>query len=111
MKKNFKDIELIIKNELKITLNAIKTIETKTKIVDLDQQLIGRLSRMDSIIDKEMSIAKLERQKLRLKQLEEALKNLGNEDFGVCIDCGEDIELKHIKSNPTVKKCFDCMRG
>ena len=97
MKKNFKDIELIIKNELKITFNAIKTIETKTKIVELDQQLIGRLSRMDSIIDKEMSIAKLERQKLRLKQLEEALKNLENEDFGVCIDCGEDIELKRIK--------------
>ena len=88
MKKNFKDIELIIKNELRITFNAIKTIETKTKIVDLDQQLIGRLSRMDSIIDKEMSVAKLERQKLRLNQLEEALKNLENEDFGVCIDCG-----------------------
>ena len=78
MKKKFKDIELIIKNELRITFNAIKTIETKTKIVDLDQQLIGRLSRMDSIIDKEMSVAKLERQKLRLNQLEEALKNLEN---------------------------------
>ena len=88
MKKNFKDIELIIKNELRITFNAIKTIETKTKIVDLDDQLIGRLSRMNSIIDKEMSVAKLERQKLRLNQLEEALKNLENEDFGVCIDCG-----------------------
>ena len=88
MKKKFKDIELIIKNELRITFNAIKTIETKNKIVDLDQQLIGRLSRMDSIIDKEMSVAKLERQKLRLNQLEEALKNIKNEDFGVCIDCG-----------------------
>ena len=98
MKKNFKDIELIIKNELRITFNAIKTIETKTKIVDLDQQLIGRLSRMDSIIAKEMSVAKLERQKLRLNQLEEALKNLENEDFGVCIDCGEDIEFQRIKS-------------
>ena len=68
MKKKFKDIELIIKNELRITSNAIKTIETKTKIVDLDQQLIGRLSIMDSIIDKEMSVAKLERQKLRLPE-------------------------------------------
>ena len=106
MKKKFKDIELIIKNELRITFNAIKTIETKTKIVDLDQQLIGRLSRMDSIIDKEMSIAKLERQKLRLNQLEEALKNIKNEGFGVCIDCGEDIEFKRIKSNPCSKKMF-----
>ena len=92
-------------------MNAIKTIETNTKIVELDQQLIGRLSRMDSIIDKEMSIAKLERQKLRIKQFEEVLKNLENEDFGVCIDCGEDIEFKRLQSNPTVKKCFECMKG
>ena len=83
MKKKIKDIELIIKNELNIILNAIKTIETNTKIVELDQQLIGRLSRMDSIIDKEMSIAKLNRPKLRIKQLEMALKNLENKNFGV----------------------------
>ena len=85
-------MELIIKHELSKNLNAIKMIETKPKIIELDQQLIGRLSRMDSIIAKEMFIVKLERQKLRLKQLKEALKNLKNEDFGVCIDCGEDIE-------------------
>ena len=66
---------------------------------------------MNSIIDKEMSAAKLERQKLRLNQLEEALKNIKNEDFGVCIDCGEDIEFQRVKSNPVVKKCFDCMKG
>ena len=111
MKKKFKDIELIIKNELNKILKAIKMIETKPKIIELDQQLIGRLSRIDSIMDKEMSTAKLERQKQRLKQLEEALKKLEKEDFGVCIDCGEDIEFKRIKSNPVVKKCFDCMRG
>ena len=66
---------------------------------------------MDSIIDKEMSIAKLERQKLRLKQIGEALKNLKNENFGVCIDCWEDIEFNRIKTNPVVEKSFDCMKG
>ena len=69
MKKKFKDIELIIKHELNKILNAIKMIETKPKIIELDQQLIGRLSRIDSIMDKEMSTAKLERQKQRMKQL------------------------------------------
>ncbi len=39
----------------------LRRLKQKNKIVDLDQQLIGRLSRMDSIIDKEMSVAKLER--------------------------------------------------
>ena len=54
-----------------------------------------------------MFITKLERQKLSPKQLEEAMKNLENEDFRVCIDFGEDIEFKRMKSNPAVKKCFD----
>ena len=86
-------------------------LEKKLNIVELDQQLIGRLSRMDSIMDKKMSIAKLARQKVRMKQLEQALNNIHKEDFGVCIDCGEDIEFKRLQSNPTVKKCFECMKG
>ena len=35
-------------------------LENKSNVVELDQQLIGRLSRMDSIMDQKMSIAKLE---------------------------------------------------
>ena len=53
-----------------------------------------------------MSISRLERQKLRLKQLKEALKNLEIEDFGVCIDCGEDIEFKLLQLNLTVKNAL-----
>ena len=60
---------------------------------------------------KKCLFAKLERQKLRLKQLEQALNNIQTEDFGVCIDYGEDIEFKLLQLNPTVKKCFDCMKG
>ena len=47
--------------------------------------------------------------KERLKK--QALNNIQTDDFGVCIDCGEDIEFKRLQSNPTVKKCFECMKG
>ena len=85
--------------------------ENKSNIVELDQKLIGQLSRMYSIMVQKMSFAKLERQKVRLNQLEQALNNIQTEDFGVCIDYGEDIEFKLLQLNPTVKKCFDCMKG
>ena len=111
MKKKFIEIEISIKHELNETLHAIEMLENKSNIVELDQQLIGRLSRMDSIMDQKMSIAKLERQKVRLKQLKQALNNIQTDDFGVCIDCGEDIEFERLQSNPTVKKCFECMKG
>ena len=86
-------------------------LENKSNIVELDQKLIGQLSRMYSIMVQKMSFAKLERQKVRLNQLEQALNNIQTEDFGVCIDYGEDIEFKLLQLNPTVKKCFDCMKG
>ncbi len=111
MKKKLNDLKIIIKDELNKTLHSIEMLKNNSKIVELDQQLIGRLSRMDSIMDQKMSIAKLERQKLRLNQLELALNNIQNEGFGVCIDCGEDIEFKRLQLNPTVKKCFECMKG
>ena len=111
MKKKFIEIEISIKHELNETLHAIEMLENKSNVVELDQQLIGRLSRMDSIMDQKMSIAKLGRQKVRLKQLEQALNNIQTDDFGVCIECGEDIEFKRLQSNPTVKKCFECMKG
>ena len=111
MKKKFIEIEITIKHELNETLYAIEMLENKSNVVELDQQLIGRLSRMDSIMDQKMSIAKLERQKVRLKQLKQALNNIQTDDFGVCIDCGEDIEFERLQSNPTVKKCFECMKG
>ena len=86
-------------------------LENKSNVVELDQQLIGRLSRMDSIMDQKMSIAKLERNKVRLQQLKQALNNIQKEDFGVCIDCEKDIEFKRLQLNPTVNKCIECMKG
>ena len=79
-------------------------LENKSNIVEFDQKQIVRLSKMDSIMDQKMSIAKLERQKVRLKQLEKMLNNIQTEDFEVCIDYGEDIEFKRLQLNPTVKK-------
>ncbi len=40
MKKNFIEIEISIKHELNETMHAIKMLENKSNIVELDQQLI-----------------------------------------------------------------------
>ena len=82
MKKKFIEIEISIKHELNKTLHAIEMLENKSNVVELDQQLIGRLFRIDSIMDQKMSIAKLARQKVRMKQLDQALSNIHKEDFG-----------------------------
>jgi DnaK suppressor protein len=50
--------------------------------VELDQQSVGRLSRMDAMQQQSMDIAREERRKTRLAILVAALRRLDEDDFG-----------------------------
>ena len=113
MMENSKYIELeeMILTELKDLEHSLNDLKGTSTVVELDQQLIGRLSRMDSIRDREMTKANLVRRSQRKSQLQEALKRLKEGDFGFCIDCGEEIDIRRLKINLVVQKCFSCMQG
>ena len=109
---NSKYIELkeIIMSELKALEQNLNDSRDTSKVVELDQQLIGRLSRMDSIQNKEMSKANLGRHIERKSQLLRVLERIKEKDFGFCIDCDEEIDIRRLRVNPIVRKCFSCMQ-
>lgn len=37
-----------------------------------------------------------------------ALKRIETDDFGLCTDCGEEIELSRLKACPTASRCIRC---
>jgi DnaK suppressor protein len=76
--------------------------------VELDQQAVGRLSRMDAMQVQAMAKAAEERRKLRLRRIDAALKRLADGDYGDCLRCGEPIEPKRLVFDPTVTLCRDC---
>ncbi|MFO8044650.1 MAG: TraR/DksA C4-type zinc finger protein [Halomonas sp.] len=76
--------------------------------VMLDQQSVGRLSRMDALQGQAMAKAGEDRRQLVLRRIEAALARIGREEFGECIDCGEWIAAKRLQWDPTVLKCIDC---
>ncbi|WP_404298521.1 TraR/DksA family transcriptional regulator [Halomonas sp.] len=76
--------------------------------VMLDQQSVGRLSRMDALQGQAMAKAGEDRRQLVLRRIEAALARIGHEEFGECIDCGEWIAAKRLQWDPTVLKCIDC---
>jgi len=43
-------------------------------------------------------------------EIQEALKRIRNGSFGICIECGRDIELKRLKTHPMATLCLDCKR-
>ena len=78
--------------------------------VELDQQSVGRLSRMDAIQQQSMDLAREERRKARLATLAAALHRLVKDEFGYCLACGEDISRQQLEIDPAVTLCVDCQR-
>lgn len=49
-----------------------------------------------------------QRQQKRRGELENTLKRLDTEDFGICEECDGDIGMARIKANPTALLCVRC---
>ena len=77
--------------------------------VTLDQQSVGRLSRVDAMQQQSMDLAKEERRAKRLAILVAALKRMDEEKFGYCLKCGEDIPPARLDVDPAVTLCVDCV--
>lgn len=60
-------------------------------VVTLDQQAVGRLSRMDALQSQAMAKANQVRRDAKKTALLQSLERLDHGDFGYCEECGEDI--------------------
>jgi DnaK suppressor protein len=95
--------------ELQQDLLALeKTGDDAASIVELDQTRVGRLSRMDALQDQAMSQERVRRRQVRLQQISAALGRIGHEDYGYCVECGDEIAYKRLQFDPTATLCFNC---
>ena len=81
------------------------------KTVELDQQSVGRLSRIDALQSQAMAQAQQRRRNNLTALLHATMSRLDNEEFGYCEDCGDEIEEARLLANPVVIKCMSCLRG
>jgi DnaK suppressor protein len=79
--------------------------------VMLDQQGVGRLSRMDAMQQQAMAIESERRRRLRAKQIEAALSRIASGDFGYCVKCGEEIPEARLEADATSPLCVACASG
>ncbi len=76
--------------------------------VTLDQQSVGRLSRMDAIQVQAMAKAQERRRRCEEDRVESALRRLESGDYGYCISCGDEIGLKRLEFDPAASTCIRC---
>lgn len=79
--------------------------------VALDQQSVGRLSRMDALQVQAMAQESERRRQARIAALKAALSRIGEGEFGYCAQCGEPIPEKRLEIDPTVLSCVACAGG
>ncbi|WP_419913663.1 TraR/DksA family transcriptional regulator [Hoeflea sp.] len=81
--------------------------ESRSTVV-LDQQAVGRLSRMDSMQQQAMAEAQ-ERQRQRdLVRIEMAERRIKDGDYGYCAECDEEIPDGRLEIDPMAEKCVHC---
>lgn len=79
--------------------------------VALDQQSVGRVSRVDALQRQAMAKAQEhQRQKERMR-IEAALRRIDEGEYGYCTECGEEIATKRLEADPAAVCCINCARG
>lgn len=91
-------------------------VETKSRIADLEEitkpiapdQALGRLTRLDGMLDKSVNEAALARLRNDFVQLQNAMVNVAKPDFGLCRNCGEPIAMVRMEAMPQSTLCIAC---
>lgn len=69
---------------------------------------IGRISRMEAINSKGINEEALRKAENTMKKLEQALKVIDDDDFGICIECDEPIPFARLMILPETSLCVVC---
>ncbi|MDQ0325973.1 DnaK suppressor protein [Rhodopseudomonas julia] len=104
-----------IENEL-AELEALSQASAEgSRPVELDQQSVGRISRMDAMQVQAMALASQKRRTARIDGLKAALRRLSDGrlsqgEYGYCASCDEPIAFGRLKADPMARLCLACAR-
>ncbi|RDX38147.1 TraR/DksA family transcriptional regulator [Kangiella sp. HD9-110m-PIT-SAG07] len=79
-----------------------------SQAVELDQARMGRVSRGDAMQQQAMVSAAHQRDEKHLVAVRKALKRIDSDDFGFCLECGDDINPQRLDVAPETELCLDC---
>ncbi len=97
-----------IDEELSALDETVKELEQTTAPVEPDAS-IGRLSRLDNMINQGVAKQSLDASKLRMNKLRQAKVRLDEDPFfGECAECGELIAPARLLAMPETELCVHC---
>ena len=61
-----------------------------------------------NVYNKQILLTLNENERMRLKEVDEALDRIASKTYGTCEECGEPIGLKRLEVKPVAKYCVPC---
>lgn len=102
--------QALLAEQADLRLNEDAAADDRGTVV-LDQQSVGRLSRMDAMQRQAMAQAASRRRASRVVRIEAALSRIEQGEFGFCLECGEGIGKARLEHDPTLPNCISCAKG
>ncbi|ADJ28467.1 TraR/DksA family transcriptional regulator [Nitrosococcus watsonii] len=100
LQQQFNELSEKIRQELRESDNQ-SYIELAGKVHDQEEASLA-----DLLVDINLAIVDLHIEEIR--EIEQALMRFPKGSYGICTDCGVDIDYQRLQINPAVKRCFDC---
>lgn len=109
----------LTKNQITYLQANLKELQTKlqeqlaqskssVEVVNLDQTLVGRLSRVDAIQQQGVAISARQNTTFRLRKIQIALRAIESEYYGHCEKCDQPIEYARLEVQPEANLCISC---
>lgn len=79
------------------------------ELVDQRESLSDHTDIATEESDRDMVLRLNEHDRRVAAQLQQALRRVDDGEYGICMECGEDINERRLFANPTATHCIDCM--
>ena len=83
-------------------------VSDAAKPVTLDQNSVGRLSRMDALQGQAMAQANVNRQLALGHAIKKALLRIERDEYGRCLECDDFIPDARLEIDPVAEHCIVC---
>lgn len=108
--KDREEIRLLIESEIHTIEEALNHFRDENSPIPPDMA-IGRLSRMDSLVNQETLTIAMDEAVRRLEKLRDKLERIDDDDFGRCAMCGEWISMERLRLAPERGVCVSCLNA
>ena len=97
----------LIKTKIELQQQELE-FKSDANPVQLDQSKVGRLSRMDAMQIQQMAVEASRRRQEQLTKIETTFKRMETEDYGYCLVCDDEINIRRLQLDPTHTHCIEC---